>query len=210
MVFAHSVGMIYFSWLRSSASAESHGSSPSEHKQAPSLMFRPCPAPARQRGGKGSPRPWVHPSSVCCKHLCLLQPAHGQAGHNRNPATILFTQSACLRYKYFYSFSLFLWSSFWVQWEIYSVMFGSSCIFWGWCHETQDAQILPCLNNLSRFYCRAPHHGMQVLPKHSDLQRQGQGRALCFLGMEGRSLLLCTLGRVFPELEGGFVAWVLR
>lgn len=177
-----------------------------------------------------------HPAS--CSGLVLLLPGRGVGraahGHECIPAVSAVNIYVCfslhmgkqditetqlqsclpsqhvLRYKYFYSFSLFLWSSFWVQWEIYSVMFGSSCIFWGWCHETQDAQILPCLNNLSRFYCRAPHHGMQVLPKHSDLQRQGQGRALCFLGMEGRSLLLCTLGRVFPETEGGFVAWVLR
>lgn len=111
-----------------------------------------------------------------------------------------------LRYKYFHSFSSgYSSSAFWVQWEIYSVMFGSNCIFWGWCHEKQDAQVLPCLSNLSRFYCHAPHQGIQVLPKPSDLQRQGQGRhcALCFLGMLAEPFAL-YFGRVFPDTAGVF------
>lgn len=115
--------------------------------------------------GRAVPGPWVHHSSVCCKHLCLLQPAHGCTETQLQPC---LPSQHVLRYKYFYSFFFgYLSSAFWVQWEFYSVMFGSSWIFWGWCHEKQDAQVLPCLNNPSRFYCHTPHHEMWVLPKPS-------------------------------------------
>lgn len=76
-------------------------------------------------------------------------------------------------------------------------MFGSSHMLGGWCREKQDAQVLACLNSLSRFYCHAQHHGMQVLTGPSEVQRQGLGRHSALLRLAFRGLLLCTSEEIY-------------
>lgn len=85
-----------------------------------------------------------------------------------------------LRYKYFYSFSFgYLWSAFWVQWKIYSVMFGRSCIFWGWCREKQDAQSYLAWMIFLSFTAMLHTMGWKCFP--SPLTCRGRGRVVPYV-----------------------------
>lgn len=82
-----------------------HGSSPSKHKQAPILVFRPCSAPARQRRGKGSP--WAMSASQSAVNIYVCFSLHmGKQDITETQLYSCLPRQHVLRYKYFYSFLL--------------------------------------------------------------------------------------------------------
>lgn len=151
------VGIICFSWLRSLVSAECASATTLVlHKWVLIFLSRTCSAPARQSGGKDRPQGMYACTTVAavniyvCSSLCI-----GKQDITETQLQSCLLSQHVLRYKYFYSFfGIFincilgsvgnLYCNVWQQLYVMRMV-----------REKQDAQVLACLNNPSRFYCHA-------------------------------------------------------